>query len=50
MHIDFAMWRTAIWQLIKMDKKEEWEALDVVSKDSCKNNFRTLTTDLRRKL
>ena len=32
MHIDFAMWRTAIWQLIKMDKKEEWEALDVVSK------------------
>lgn len=32
MQIDFAMWRTAIWQLIKMDKKEEWEALDVVSK------------------
>jgi len=32
MHIDFVMWRTAIWQLIKMDKKEEWEALDVVSK------------------
>ena len=32
MNIDFAMWRTAIWQLIKMDKKEEWDALDVVSK------------------
>ena len=32
MHIDFAMWRTAIWQLIKMDKKKDWEALDVISK------------------
>lgn len=32
MHIDFAMWRTAMWQLIKMDKKEEWDALDIVSK------------------
>src|SRR5688500_2383936 len=32
MHIDFAMWRTAIWQLIKMDKKKEWDALDVISK------------------
>lgn len=32
MHINFAMWRTAIWQLVKMDKKEEWDALDVVSK------------------
>ena len=32
MQIDFAMWRTAIWQLIKMDKKEQWDALDVVSK------------------
>ena len=32
MHIDFAMWRTAIWQLIKIDKKQEWDALDVVSK------------------
>jgi len=32
MNIDFAMWRTAIWQLIKMDKKEQWDALDVVSK------------------
>lgn len=32
MHIDFAMWRTAIWRLIKMDRKEEWDALDIVSK------------------
>lgn len=32
MHINFAMWRTAIWQLIKMDDKKEWDALDVVSK------------------
>ncbi len=32
MHINFSMWRKASWQLIKMDDKEEWEALDVVSK------------------
>jgi 1,4-dihydroxy-2-naphthoate polyprenyltransferase len=32
MHINFEMWRTAIWQLIKMDDKKEWDALDVVSK------------------
>ncbi len=32
MHINFAMWRKASWQLIKMDDKKEWEALDVVSK------------------
>ena len=32
MHINFAMWRKASWQLIKMDDKEEWDALDVVSK------------------
>ena len=32
MNINFAMWRTAIWQLIKMDDKKEWDALDVVSK------------------
>ncbi len=32
MHINFAMWRKASWQLIKMDNKKEWEALDVVSK------------------
>jgi len=32
MHIDFAMWRKASWQLIKMDEASEWKALDVVSK------------------
>jgi 1,4-dihydroxy-2-naphthoate octaprenyltransferase len=32
MKINFAMWRKATWELIKMDKKEEWDALDVVSK------------------
>ena len=31
MHINFAMWRKASWQLIKMDDKKEWDALDVVS-------------------
>ncbi len=32
MKINFGMWRTAIWQLVKMDDKKEWDALDVVSK------------------
>src|SRR3990172_927894 len=32
MNINFAMWRTAFWTLVKMDKKEEWDRLDVVSK------------------
>src|SRR5512138_1832626 len=32
MSINFAMWRKAIWQLIKMDDKQQWDALDVVSK------------------
>lgn len=32
MHINFAMWRKASWQLVKMDDKKEWDALDVVSK------------------
>ena len=32
MHINFSMWRKASWQLIKMDDKKEWDALDVVSK------------------
>jgi 1,4-dihydroxy-2-naphthoate polyprenyltransferase len=32
MNINFAMWRKASWQLIKMDNKKEWDALDVVSK------------------
>ena len=32
MNINFAMWRKALWELIKMDDKKEWEALDVISK------------------
>jgi 1,4-dihydroxy-2-naphthoate octaprenyltransferase len=32
MNINFAMWRKASWQLIKMDDKKEWDSLDVVSK------------------
>jgi hypothetical protein len=32
MHINFAMWRKASWELIKMDDKKEWDELDVISK------------------
>jgi 1,4-dihydroxy-2-naphthoate octaprenyltransferase len=32
MNINFGMWRKAAWELIKMDDKKEWDALDVVSK------------------
>jgi 1,4-dihydroxy-2-naphthoate octaprenyltransferase len=32
MNIDFAMWKKALSELVKMDKKEEWDRLDVVSK------------------
>ena len=32
MHINFAMWRKASWELINMDNKQEWDALDVISK------------------
>jgi 1,4-dihydroxy-2-naphthoate octaprenyltransferase len=32
MGVNFAMWRKAIWQLIKMDDKRQWDALDAVSK------------------
>jgi 1,4-dihydroxy-2-naphthoate octaprenyltransferase len=32
MNINFSMWKTAIWTLVKMDKKEEWDKLDVISK------------------
>jgi 1,4-dihydroxy-2-naphthoate octaprenyltransferase len=32
MHINFTMWRTALWQLIKIEDKKEWDALDVISK------------------
>ncbi|HUH97533.1 MAG TPA: prenyltransferase [Anaerolineales bacterium] len=32
MKINLAMWRTAIWQLVKMEDKKQWDALDVISK------------------
>ncbi|MGD0610733.1 MAG: prenyltransferase [Anaerolineales bacterium] len=32
MNINFGMWRTALSTLVKMDKKEEWDRLDIVSK------------------
>ncbi len=32
MNINFGMWRKAVWDLIKMDSKKEWDSLDVVSK------------------
>src|SRR5512136_710611 len=32
MNVNFKMWKTALWGLVKMDSKEEWDALDVVSK------------------
>jgi len=32
MNINFAMWRKASWELIKMDDKKEWDALDIISK------------------
>ncbi len=32
MKINFAMWKKASWELIKMDDKKEWDALDVISK------------------
>ncbi len=32
MKINFGMWRKATWELIKMDDKQEWDALDVISK------------------
>jgi len=32
MNINFAMWKTAIWTLVKMDNKDEWDKLDIVSK------------------
>jgi 1,4-dihydroxy-2-naphthoate octaprenyltransferase len=32
MNVNLAMWRRAIWQLVKLDEKSEWEALDLVSK------------------
>ena len=32
MSVNTRMWRKAIWQLIKMDDKKQWDALDVISK------------------
>ncbi len=32
MGVNLAMWRKASWQLIKMEDKREWDALDVISK------------------
>jgi 1,4-dihydroxy-2-naphthoate polyprenyltransferase len=32
MKINFAMWRKAIWTLVKIDNREEWDELDVISK------------------
>lgn len=32
MNINFGMWKKASWELVKLDKKQEWDALDVISK------------------
>lgn len=32
MQINFGMWRTALGQLVKMNDKQEWDALDAISK------------------
>jgi len=32
MGINFAMWKTALWKLVKMDSKAEWDQLDIFSK------------------
>jgi len=32
MNINFKMWRTAAWQLVSMEDKKKWDALDIVSK------------------
>ncbi len=32
MSINFAMWKTALWTLVKMDQKSEWDKLDIFSK------------------
>ena len=32
MKINFAMWRKAIWTLVKIEAKNEWDELDVISK------------------
>jgi 1,4-dihydroxy-2-naphthoate octaprenyltransferase len=32
MKINFSMWKTASWTLVKIEDKEEWDQLDVISK------------------
>ncbi len=32
MKINFSMWKTASWTLVKMDDKGEWDQLDIISK------------------
>jgi 1,4-dihydroxy-2-naphthoate octaprenyltransferase len=32
MKVNFKMWGYALWNLVKMDSKEEWDQLDVISK------------------
>ncbi|PWH15877.1 MAG: prenyltransferase [Anaerolineae bacterium] len=32
MPVNFGMWRKAAWELIKLEDKREWDALDVISK------------------
>jgi 1,4-dihydroxy-2-naphthoate octaprenyltransferase len=32
MKINFSMWKTAAWTLVKIEDKEEWDQLDVISK------------------
>ena len=32
MKINFAMWKKALSELVKMDSKEEWDRLDVISR------------------
>ena len=32
MGINFSMWKTALWKLVKIDQKGEWERLDIISK------------------
>lgn len=32
MRVNFSMWRRAIWQLVKIDDRPAWDALDVISK------------------
>jgi 1,4-dihydroxy-2-naphthoate octaprenyltransferase len=32
MNINFKIWRTAAWQLVKIDDKKKWDMLDVVSR------------------